>query len=94
MKWLEFTGNIIKVALHSQGIVSNEVNFKCNFVIKLLKLVKDEVVGALIHAGQQISRLLLVKEQIFCPKSDNLVKLNRKDITYAYTTNYEYGKNS
>ncbi len=52
----KFTGNAIKVALHSQGIVSNEV------------------VGALIHAGQQISRLLLVKEQIFCPKSDNLVK--------------------
>ncbi len=94
MKWLKFTGNTIKVALHSQGIVSNEVNIKCNFVIKLLKLVKGEVVGPLIHAGQQISRLLLVKEQIFCPKSANLVKLNRKDITYAYTTNYEYGKNS
>jgi hypothetical protein len=76
MKWLEFTGNPIKVALHSQGIVSNEV------------------VGALIHAGQQISRLLFVKEQIFCPKSANLVKLNRKDITDAYTTNYEYGKNN
>ncbi len=52
----KFTGNAIKVALHSQGIVSNEV------------------VGALIHAGQQISRLPLVKEQIFCPKPDNLVK--------------------
>jgi hypothetical protein len=52
----KFTGNAIKVALHSQGIVSNEV------------------VGALIPARQQISRLLLVKEQIFCPKSDNLVK--------------------
>jgi hypothetical protein len=52
----KFTGNAIKVALHSQGIVSNEV------------------VGTLIHARQQISRLLLVKEQIFCPKSDNLVK--------------------
>jgi hypothetical protein len=52
----KFTGNAIKVALHSQGIVSNEV------------------VGTLIHAGQQISRLLLVKDQIFCPKSDNLVK--------------------
>jgi hypothetical protein len=76
MKWLKFTGNTIKVVLHSQGIVSNEV------------------VGALIRAGQQISRLLLVKEQIFCLKSDNLVKLNRKDITYAYTTNYEYGGNS
>ncbi len=46
------------------------------------------------RAGQQISRLLLVKEQIFSPKSDNLVKLNRKDITYAYATNYEYGKDS
>ncbi len=63
-------------------------------LLKRLKLVKDEVVGSLIHAGQQIPRLLLVKEQIFCPKSDNLVKLNRKDITYAYTTNYEHGKDS
>ncbi len=70
----KFTGNVIKVALHSQCIVSYEANFKCNFVIKLLKLVKGEVVGALIHAGQQISRLLLAKEQIFCPKSDNPVK--------------------
>ncbi len=47
----KFMGNTIKVTLHSQGIVSNEANLKCNFV-KTLKLVKDEVVGTLIRARQ------------------------------------------